>query len=175
MVGLLARLVVFFALVSQLSATADVVRPMPPNYFANVAEQAVNATWRELSYCGLVVLRANDPRLPFPMVPAQLAVVNRYGRLLAYYNQNYGFGLQHEFKNPNGSYVHAAYSDSRGVQFVTPYAGTVAYANQVVSVGGAIVQFNCQGRPLISERDFQMCVRRTFVSVIAQQLCRFAY
>jgi hypothetical protein len=169
-----ARISAVLLLISGLTFGNRAAADHSSDYLPRLAQQAVDSTWRELSRCGLNVFRANDPRLPMPLVPAQLAVVNRYGKLLAYYQKDYGFGIRHEFKNPNGSLPHRAQADGRNLRFVTPYAGAVATANLVVTPSGPSVQFFCQNRPIFSEHEFGMCVRQTFVTVIARQLCRFA-
>lgn len=160
-----SMVLVLFSLFS-LRVNAD------PN-MSELAYRVVGETWNELFRCGLRKMDAYDPRLPRPIVPARYAVVNSKWQVLAYTNEEYGVGFaSYAFKNPNGSYRHAVSFGEEWLDFVTPYQGTVASANRVLTVGGPSITYRCFSQ-VIDPVGWQQCVRARFTMLIADQLCRF--
>jgi len=158
-------LVVAFGLTSLSQATES---------FTHLAYQAIDQTWRELKYFGLWEMDPWAPGLPRPQIPALRAVVSRRNGLLAYFDEENGLGeTTLVFKNPNGGYRHSVTFARDGISFLTPYQGTVAHANGLMTVNGPAYQFYCQSR-LVTEQGFYSCVDRLFIKVIVNQLRRYA-
>jgi hypothetical protein len=145
-----------------------------PQSFSDLSTRAIRQVWRELKTYGLLEMNPWDPALPRPQVSALRAVVSRRNGLLAYYDEEVGFGYSTLlFKNPNGGYRHWVSSNRNEIQFVTPYQGTVAHANAVMTVYGPAYNFYCQSR-LVTESNFYQCIDRLFIRVIVDQLRRYA-
>lgn len=143
--------------------------------FHQIAHRALEQIWQELNFCNLYVLSANDPRLPRPLVRADKAIINRHGRLLAYYAENLSQGgYELEFKNPNGSYQHTIQFSPNDLNFRTPYQGNVAHANRFFTPQGPDVHYYCMSRH-VALPDFLYCVEEQFIHLISYQLCRFRF
>ena len=142
--------------------------------FEELASFTHASVWRDLNRCGLLRLKAHDPRLPWPMVPADEAVVTRYGRLLAYtYRDFLSLGDRIEFKNPNGSFPHTIRLSKDFIFFVTPYSGIVARAERYSTATGPKLRLNCRNWEVPPE-EFNRCIDREFVGLISDQLCRWS-
>lgn len=161
--GLLFALVSFFPSWTQSA----------PLNFPQLGYQSIQEIWRELRYFGLLEMDPWDPRLPRPQVPALRAVVSMRNGLLAYYDEESGLGASSLlFKNPNGGFRHTVSFDRESIYFVTPYQGTVAHANQVMTINGPAYLFYCQSRPT-TETGFYQCVQQQFVRLVVDQLRRY--
>lgn len=144
-----------------------------PTRFSGLAYQNVRQIMNDLQRWGLLEMSPWHPSLPRPQVPALKAIVSRTRGLLAYYDEENGWGATSlVFKNPNGSYPHSVTFNRDGIRFVTPYKGTVAHANRYMTVNGPGFNFYCQSRP-VTERNFYYCIDRLFNNVIVQQLIRY--
>lgn len=165
LVGFLITLLVFtFSSSSEAVATR----------FSQVAYQSTQQIFRDLQRWGLLEMNPWHPSLPRPQVPALKAIVSRTRGLLAYYDEENGWGATSlVFKNPNGSYPHSVTFDREGIRFVTPFKGTVAHANRFMTVNGPGFNFYCQSR-LVTEQNFYYCIDRLFTEVIVRQLIRYA-
>jgi hypothetical protein len=144
-----------------------------PQSFSNISYRSIHEIWRQLHYFGLLEMNPWDPNLPRPQVSALKAVVSRRAGLLVYYDEEMAFGESTLlFKNPNGGYRHSVSFTRDAIQFVTPYQGTVAHANQFMTVNGPGFNYYCQSR-WVSEQGFYQCIDRLFVQVIVDQLKRY--
>ncbi len=138
------------------------------------AQHVQDRVWSELQDCGLTRMSATDPRLPRPRVPADDAVVNKHGRLLAYsYFYNYG-QVRFEFKNPNGGMSHEMSLYGQDIGFLTPKMGTVAWSNHTETPQGTQISYWCRSQKVFDFESFNTCVEKYYVKVISNQLCQFA-
>lgn len=145
-----------------------------PERFSGTAYQSVRQIMNDLQRWGLLEMSPWHPSLPRPQVPALKAIVSRTRGLLAYYDEENGWGATSLiFKNPNGSYPHSVTFNREGIRFVTPFKGTVAHANRFMTVNGPGFNFYCQSRP-VTEQNFYYCIDRLFNNVIVQQLIRYS-
>ena len=152
-----------------IAAIAFVCSPLfAANNFPQAGRESVQNVKQALQKCGLVEMDAYDPRLPRPQVPADTAILNQAGALLAYYIGTAGFQA---FKTPNG--VHSVSYGRQGIQWVTPYFGTVAHGNRFMTVAGPGYNLYCNSVP-VNYAGFQACVQQGWVDVIVNQLCRAA-
>lgn len=138
--------------------------------FQEAGAQSFLAIQAGLQKCGLVEMNAYDPRLPRPQVPADTAIVNKRGRVLAYYIQFNNYGTTQILKNPNGGMVHSVTYSREHIQWVTPLAGTIAHGNRFMTVGGPGYNLYCRSVPVLFPA-FQACVQQGFVDVVVAQLC----
>lgn len=146
-----------------------------PSSFSELGYQTVQEVWNQLRYYGLWEMNPWHPSLPRPQVPALKAVVSQRAGLLAYYDEENGWGGSTlVFKNPNGGYRHSVSFNRDQIQFVTPYQGTVAHAQVYFTVNGPAYQFYCRSQ-VVSEPGFYSCIRRFFTQVIVDQLRRYAH
>ncbi|MFM8313595.1 MAG: hypothetical protein ACKOA8_04860 [Deltaproteobacteria bacterium] len=137
---------------------------------SDLGYRSMQQTWTELKANGLLEMDPYDPRLPYPQTPALRAVVSRRLGLLAYFNEENGFGgTTLVFKNPNGGYRHSVSFNRDRIKFVTPYMGTVAHANRFTTVGGPGYNFYCQSQP-VTEYAFYQCIDSLFIKAIVNQL-----
>jgi hypothetical protein len=139
--------------------------------FLDEARSVFAQTVGDLQGCGLTLLDHEDPRLPRPQVPADDAVVGRFGQLLAYTNFESGLGNLLEFKAPNGGQSHSITFTSEDIRYTTPYAGTVAIQTRFRTVDGWHHRFLCQSQ-YVSFAVYQDCVKRLWTDVVTGQLCR---
>lgn len=146
-----------------------------PQSFPNLGYQTVQEIWTQLRYYGLLEMNAWDVTLPRPQVPALRAVVSVRNGLLAYYDEETGFGGSTlVFKNPNGGLRHSVSFNRETIQFTTPYQGNVAHANGFMTVNGPGYHFYCQSRP-VTEAAFYRCIEQRFVRLIVDQLRRYTH
>lgn len=137
---------------------------------SEVGYKAINETWNELKFAGLLEMDPWDPRLPRPQVPALKAVVSQRVGLLAYFNEEYyGGGTTLVFKSPNGGQRHSVSFNQHWIGFLTPYQGTIAHANRFMTVNGPGYNFYCQSQP-VTEFAFYQCIDSLFIKVIVNQL-----
>ena len=157
-----------FALALMMFASVTQASPFPP-----LAQSSLQAVWKGLEDCGLKKVDAYHPSLPRPQTPADLAIVNSNGQVLAYYLEVYGIGATALFKNLNGGMVHRVSYGREAIQYLTPYAGTIAHGNRFMTVGGPGYNLYCRSQP-VNANGFQACIQQRFINVIVGQLCRFA-
>jgi hypothetical protein len=144
------------------------------NEFNNFKNRVITATNAGLVDCGLSFVHPDSPGLPFRQVPADQAIISPTGRLLAYTEAFFtGFGHTAVYKNPDGGMVHAASAGNWGVEFQTPYAGTVASASSYRTPDGLFYRYLCRGTTYVDFAGFERCVNQYFVQVVVGQLCRF--
>jgi hypothetical protein len=140
---------------------------------SDLGYRSIQQTWNQLQTLGLLEMDPWDPRLPYPQTPALKAVVSRKVGLLAYYNEENGFGATTlVFKNPDGGYRHSVSYNRDSIKFVTPYMGTVAHANRFNTVGGPGYNFYCQSQP-VTEFAFYQCIDSLFIQAIVNQLKQY--
>lgn len=139
------------------------------------AAQSVDKVWQRLAACGLNRLDARDPRLPFPNLPADSAVLNKRGQILAYYWEMFGNrgGISFGFKNPNGSWPHTVSFLQDSISFNTPNFGTVAQSSRYWVGRATQYHFRCRQMDIPTLDLFEKCIEREWVNNIANQLCRY--
>lgn len=143
--------------------------------FSNLGHQAIDKTWTEIQSLGLVEMDPWSSELPRPQVPALRAIVSQRTGLIAYFDEENGYGATTlVFKNPNGGYRHSVTFSRDAISFVTPYQGTVAHANSFMTVNGPDYNFYCQSRR-VTEQGFFDCIQSLFIDVIIKQLRRFTH
>ncbi len=138
--------------------------------FFDVAEETVQTTEDALLACGLSIVDAYSPGLPWPQVPADQAIVNSYKQVLAYTYRDWGWYV---YKNPNGGMVHSISASRDHLQLVTPLAGTIAHGNRFMTVGGPDYNLYCKSTPT-DYASFLACIKTYFVDVVTGQLCQWA-
>lgn len=145
------------------------------DFYRQMTDEVNASIWANLAACSLAQVDALDPHLPRPRVPADTAVVNSEGTVLAYFKHSSGlFGCYaDEFKNPDGSMKHHANVCFESVSFSTPKQGVVATVQTILTTAGRDYQYNCRQYPNIPRDQFQRCVKDLYIDVISQQLCRF--
>lgn len=128
-----------------------------------------------LKTCGLSLVPIQSHPLPRPQTPADIAILNRQGNLIAYYDFTVAGAVTYDFKNPNGGMVHRLYADDFGFRAQTPYQGVMARAFYNYSIpSGYIYHYYCghaNNTPL-REDQFLGCLKGEFVDLVVGQLCR---
>ncbi len=141
----------------------------------NTAFRTIQQTNNDLQRCGLQFAAPNSRGLPYPPRDARYAIVNRFGRLLAYYRENtFGYTSQYYYSNPNGTFPHFVELRDDQLRYSIP-GSMVASADRVFVPGG--VGYNLYCRDTGYARNwptFTRCVDRNFVHVITSQLCRWS-
>jgi hypothetical protein len=146
-----------------------------PSSLSDYGYQTVTEIWNQLLFYGLLEMDPWDPTLPKPQVPALKAVVSKRSGLLVYYDEEIGvIATTLVFKNPNGGQRHSVFFNRNNIEFITPDQGTVANANEYMTVNGPAYNFYCQSR-LVTEQSFRTCVDRLFIRVIVDKLRKYAF
>jgi hypothetical protein len=158
-------LVALLLLVS-ITAQASTVFSIP-----QLARDAVNETFRQLEWAGVLRLDPYDPSLPYPQVSAIEALHNPRTGAFAYYDEEAGLGMTYVFKSRQGGNRHRISFTPDHVEFVTPYLGQVAHVNRFKTVQGWMYHFYCRSQ-YVDRTKFDHCVRSYFINVIRQQMER---
>lgn len=142
----------------------------------DTAVNTIRQTNENLQRCGLVLASPFSPGLPYPPQDARFAVMNRYGRLLAYYRENYfGYNAQYYYSNPNGTYPHVIDLSNDRLLYSVPGWGQVATANTVYTPTGYGYNLFCRdGGYQYDWGNFLRCVDRNYTNVVTGQLCRWS-
>lgn len=134
------------------------------------AVKARNAIFTTLEKCGLNIVNVDDQYL---QAPASKLIYGSQGRLLARYTyRNIGGANEWDWKNPNGSLSHVIRQGTTRMNFVTPFAGSIARVNRFTTAGGRGHYFLCQSQ-YVNFQVWDQCVQNLFVNVVTSQLCRF--
>lgn len=159
---------IFFSFLFVLSTVS--VAAYPPFSYYQTAHDAVNITLSELQSVGCETLSPNDPRLPYPQVSAIEAIVNFQTGALTYYDEETGaYAANYVFKNRQGGNRHRITFSEDSIQFVTPYAGTIAHSNRFKTVGGWDYNFYCQSS-LVDKATWDGCIHQLFIDVLKRQM-----
>ncbi len=162
----ISKLFLILALVSQF-ARANTIS------FTQMANESVEVVWAELKNYGIERWDAYHPLLPRPQVPAKFAVVNSQRRVLAYFDEEFNVGgSSYVFKATNGGMRHTVSFNWNEIQFVTPYMGNVAHANQFMTANGPGYNYLCRSQ-YVNFLGFKSCVTYNWINVIVRQLIRY--